>query len=544
MSTYIHTKELPRCFCGEIASAPVHDSKYGSHTFASPRIGESKATELPQADDDPLYQFGHTQECFANLDHNNGRCSCPVREFPKNPEPQTRNPEPTARVYRPLLRCDYTKLIDVIADKSGFEKEENLADALLDARQSRRHEVADGNGPTAPRFVTSQCLLTAGHETGLVHVFAGDSDLLPQVVKSKVYRDEAEFKTALAEAWMHAQQVQVENLRRTEVNKYLEEKEKSSVKQWPDGPAVHYLAMLPPPKMDPDLLLQWDDYYAAHSVWYFGLPVLPDVPASESESGSIGLADHGQVDNERNARPFTPLKFRCCKNFPESVFYNRFNEIFQCHSCGMHYMVAGQRGKVTLRNSTPAEAEQMATAIADSEPIPFELTNEQDKPILPALNRWDCDFIGCKNRCSGVGYATVLRALGWQIEIHDWASGVRSPTIRCPWHPLKELAKQQRVYMAGPMTGIVDHNFPAFEAAEEALRSDGYEVVSPRELSISDESYGENLKRDIHELLTCDKIYMLRGWYGSPGASCEHTLARLVGMKVFYEIPEALASDI
>ena len=42
--------------------------------------------------------------------------------------------------------------------------------------------------------------------------------------------------------------------------------------------------------------------------------------------------------------------------------------------------------------------------------------------------------------------------------------------------------KLKRVYVAGPMRGYVDYNYPAFDSACEVLREAGYDVVSPHEI--------------------------------------------------------------
>ena len=91
-----------------------------------------------------------------------------------------------------------------------------------------------------------------------------------------------------------------------------------------------------------------------------------------------------------------------------------------------------------------------------------------------------------------------------------------------------------RVYIAGPMSGIADHNFPAFFAAEDALSRMGYEPVNPARIDVEQgwdaawpaEAY---MKRDLPALLTCDAIALLNGWDQSRGALYEALVAMITG---------------
>ena len=42
-------------------------------------------------------------------------------------------------------------------------------------------------------------------------------------------------------------------------------------------------------------------------------------------------------------------------------------------------------------------------------------------------------------------------------------------------------ARRNRVYVAGPMSGMPGHNFPAFNAAADSLRAQGWHVENPAE---------------------------------------------------------------
>lgn len=73
-----------------------------------------------------------------------------------------------------------------------------------------------------------------------------------------------------------------------------------------------------------------------------------------------------------------------------------------------------------------------------------------------------------------------------------------------------------RIYIAGPMTGLPDFNFPAFHHAAAAWRAAGWEVVNPAESfgGAQDRPYREYVARDLETLRTCDAIAMLPGWDG------------------------------
>jgi len=91
------------------------------------------------------------------------------------------------------------------------------------------------------------------------------------------------------------------------------------------------------------------------------------------------------------------------------------------------------------------------------------------------------------------------------------------------------------IYIAGPMTGYADYNFPAFDAARDNLERD-WNVISPadmdRELGFSpstDEVTAEFLRdamrRDIDAVMHVDAVYALKGWEQSDGARAEVALA-------------------
>lgn len=91
----------------------------------------------------------------------------------------------------------------------------------------------------------------------------------------------------------------------------------------------------------------------------------------------------------------------------------------------------------------------------------------------------------------------------------------------------------KRIYIAGPMTGYPDLNFPAFHAEALWLRSMGHEVVNPAEINPDPGAdWVDCMRADIAQLVTCDALQLLSGWEKSRGATLEHHIAAALGMEI------------
>lgn len=114
-----------------------------------------------------------------------------------------------------------------------------------------------------------------------------------------------------------------------------------------------------------------------------------------------------------------------------------------------------------------------------------------------------------------------------------------------------------KLYLAGPMRGIPEFNFPLFNATAILLRQAGHIVFNPAEKdneragadiskgnTTGDEAqaaadYGFNLRQALEEDLVficreADGIVMLPGWKNSKGATAEHATAIALGLEIHY----------
>ena len=109
----------------------------------------------------------------------------------------------------------------------------------------------------------------------------------------------------------------------------------------------------------------------------------------------------------------------------------------------------------------------------------------------------------------------------------------------------------KRCYIAGPMRGLPEFNFPAFYEAAGKLRGQGWEVFNPAERDAAVGFDPTGMAGSDEELAKCgfsirdalgadtawicekaDAIYMLPGWERSTGAIAERALAEALGLDV------------
>src|SRR3990167_8164280 len=109
-----------------------------------------------------------------------------------------------------------------------------------------------------------------------------------------------------------------------------------------------------------------------------------------------------------------------------------------------------------------------------------------------------------------------------------------------------------RLYLAGPMRGYKDFNFPAFDKAAAKLRKKKWIVFNPADKDreqygkkinksatgdlLEAEAKGFSIRNALYEdtkfiCLEADAIAMLPGWEASNGACAEHALAKALSLR-------------
>lgn len=92
----------------------------------------------------------------------------------------------------------------------------------------------------------------------------------------------------------------------------------------------------------------------------------------------------------------------------------------------------------------------------------------------------------------------------------------------------------RRIYVAGPMSGLPDFNYPAFFNAAQQLAALGHDVVNPARQWDGDPhaTWSDYMRRGITDVCTCDAMALLPGHQSSEGARLERHVAERLGLTV------------
>lgn len=99
------------------------------------------------------------------------------------------------------------------------------------------------------------------------------------------------------------------------------------------------------------------------------------------------------------------------------------------------------------------------------------------------------------------------------------------------------MEKPKKIYLSLPISGYdIDERRETALAMEVRLRGAGYDVFNPTENGLPPTATtNEHMKRDLEALLTCDAIFLMRGWNRSAGCKCELDVAVAIGIDVMFE---------
>lgn len=97
---------------------------------------------------------------------------------------------------------------------------------------------------------------------------------------------------------------------------------------------------------------------------------------------------------------------------------------------------------------------------------------------------------------------------------------------------------ESTIYIAGPMTGLPEYNYPAFNAATARLIALGWTVENPADNPPPPDDYpglpwSWYMRRALVQVARSGAMALLPGWEDSRGARTEVFVASQLGMRIF-----------
>lgn len=121
--------------------------------------------------------------------------------------------------------------------------------------------------------------------------------------------------------------------------------------------------------------------------------------------------------------------------------------------------------------------------------------------------------------------------------------------VQATYRPLTPPVGRPKLYLAGPMSGLPNYNYPAFNRSQFILEAAGYEVINPTSIGQHEGwTHDDYLRAALALMLQADAVALLPGWENSKGAALEAEVSRLLpfhaARKTVHEwVGDALRAD-
>ena len=91
-----------------------------------------------------------------------------------------------------------------------------------------------------------------------------------------------------------------------------------------------------------------------------------------------------------------------------------------------------------------------------------------------------------------------------------------------------------RIYIAGPMSGRPEFNYPSFFRAADALAAVGHEPINPARTEGREgcKTWLDYMRAALRDIADADAVALLPGWDESRGATVERNLATSLDLPV------------
>lgn len=93
-----------------------------------------------------------------------------------------------------------------------------------------------------------------------------------------------------------------------------------------------------------------------------------------------------------------------------------------------------------------------------------------------------------------------------------------------------------KLYLAGPMTGLPELNYPTFYRVARMMRAAGFTVTNPAENVLprgAGAVWSDYMRRSVVQVAHAQGLAVLTGWKQSRGARLEVHLAKELGVPVY-----------